>query len=190
MKGSKLLMVLAVLAVVVTLVTLVVTVNKFGITGKATDTGTANLTIDAAASISFTDDACDFGSGAVNEDPTFAVVYTGNTSTDNGTWTACDGLTMKNDGNVNLTVTVGSDVSAATFIGGTGSSFQWIAADGGDCVGTAGLTTLTEISGTPNVCNNLTQAGTIDLDFALVIPEDAPPGSTGAVITATGTAVS
>ena len=190
MKGSKLLMVLAVLAVVVTLVTLVVTVNKFGITGRASDTGTANLTIAAAASISFTDNACDFGSGAVNEEPTFAIVYTGNTSTDNGTWTACDGLTMQNDGNVNLTVTVASDVVASAFIGGTSPSFKWIAADGSDCVGVEGLTTLTEVSGTPNVCTNLTQTGTIDLDFALVIPENAPPGSTGAVITATGTAVS
>jgi hypothetical protein len=36
----------------------------------------------------------------------------------------------------------------------------------------------------------MTQAGTLDIDFALKIPEDAPPGSTGTVITATGTAVS
>jgi len=34
----------------------------------------------------------------------------------------------------------------------------------------------------------LTIAGTIDLDFALVIPENAPVGSKGTVITATGNA--
>lgn len=188
MKTSKLILTLSAIILIVSLLLLIITLNKYGITGKATDTAYANLTIDTAASISFTDADCNFGSGSVDEVPTFAVIYTGNETTVNGTWTACDGLTMTNDGNVNLTVTVGSDVAAADFIGGTSPSFQWIAADGGDCVGTAGLTSLTEVSGTPSVCDNLTMAGTIDLDFALVIPENAV-GTHGAVITATGTAV-
>ena len=190
MKGSKLLTVLAVLVVLVTLVLLVVTVNKFGITGQATDTAYANLTIGSAASISFTDAVCTWTSGAVDEEPTFALVYSGNASVVNGTWTgsACDGLEVTNDGNVNLTVTLSANNDSSNFIGGTSPSFQWIAADGGDCVGTAGLTTLTEVSGTPNICDNLTQSGTIAIDFALKIPEDAV-GTKATLITATGTAV-
>ena len=189
MKSTKLILNLSIIVLLATLLVFIVTLNKYGVlTGKASDTGHANLTISEAASIAFTDATCDFGSGSVNEDPIYAVIYTGNESTVNGTWTACDGLTMTNEGNVNLTVTVASSNAAADFIGGTGPSFKWIAADGGDCVGTAGLTGLTEISGTPNVCDNLTQAGTIDLDFALLIPEDAV-GTKGTVITATGTAI-
>lgn len=191
MKTTKLILNLSIIVLLATLLVFIVTLNKYGIlTGQAVDTGTANLTISTAASISFTDAVCNFGSGAVDEAPTYAVIYTGNDSVIDGTWSAgaCDGLTMRNDGNVNLTVTLQSSQDASGFIGGTSPSFKWIAADGGDCVGTAGLTGLTEVSGTPNVCDNLTQAGTIDLDFALTIPEDAV-GTKGTVITATGTAI-
>ena len=191
MKTTKLILTLSVIIALISVVLLVITLDKYGITGRATDTAYANLSISASASITFTDDTCNFGAGAVDEIPDFASIYTGNASTVNGTWTgsACNGLTATNDGNVNLTVTFSSDVEAADFIGGTSPEFKWIAADGSDCVGVEGITSLTAVTTAPqNACTNLTMAGTLDLDFALKIPENAV-GDHGAVITATGTAV-
>lgn len=191
MKTSKLILTLSTIVLIIAVVMLVVTLNKYGVlTGRATDKGTANLTISAAASISFSDAVCDFGAGSVNETPTFANIYTGNGTCINGSWTgnACDGLEITNDGNVNLTVTLASSGDKDAFIGGTSPSFQWNVTDGTDCVGVEGITSLTEITGTPNACTNLTQAGTLTIDFALTIPEDAE-GTKGTVITATGTAV-
>jgi hypothetical protein len=188
MKTTKLILTLSVIIALVSAVLLVITLDKYGITGRATDTAYANLTISASASITFTDDTCDFGAGAVDEVPDFASIYTGNTSTVNGSWTACNGLTATNDGNVNLTVDFKSDVLAASFIGGTSPEFKWIAS-GASCVGVAGITSLTDVTLTDqNACDNLSMAGTIDLDFGLKIPENAI-GTHGAVITATGTAV-
>jgi len=189
MKGSKLLMVLAVLAVVVTLVTLVVTVNKFGITGKATDYGAANLTKNSSASISFTDADCDFGSGYVDEDPTFALAYSNGTVINGTGWTGCtDGLTVSNDGNVNVSLTVASSAVASAFIGGTSPSLK-MKSVASACAGTDNLASYTEVTGSAqSACDNWAAAATSQIDFELTIPEDAPSGSTGTVITAVGTA--
>jgi len=191
MKTTKLILTLSVIIALISAVLLVITLNKYGITGFATDTAYANLTIASSASITFTDDTCDFGSGAVDEIPDFALIYTGNASEENGSWvgSACDGLTATNDGNVNLTVNFSSDTVASGFIGGTTPLFNWIAGSG-SCVGTAGIAALTAVTTTgQTACDNLSMSGTIDLDFGLKIPEDAV-GTHGAVITATGTAVS
>lgn len=189
MKGSKLLMVLAVLAVVVTLVTLVVTVNKFGITGKATDTGTANLTINSSASISFTDADCDFGSGYVDEIPTTATVWSNGSVVDGQGWDGCtNGLEVTNDGNVNVSLTLTSSSVASAFIGGTSPSFK-IQSVASACTGTDSLNSYTEITGgAQQACTDWAAAATSQVDFELIIPEDAPSGSSGTVITATGTA--
>ena len=195
MKTSKLILTLSVIILITTLLTLIVTLNKFGvITGKATATGDANLSISTEASISFITSNVNFGSGSVDEAPSVAYLDTEGGSV-NGSWTApTQGLTLRNDGNTNVTIDLDASNEAADFIGGTSPSMKWKVSnnESGSC-DSIGVSTYTEISGTANACTGIGMApndtqDTLDIDFNLSIPEDAV-GTKGTVITATGTAV-
>ena len=198
--SSKLILTISVILLLIIAITLVVTLNKYGvITGRATDTGTANLTIEAEASISFSDADCDFGSGSVIEDAGSAILYSNGSDNINGTWTnqSCNGLTVQNDGNVNVTLNLTSGKDADDFIGGAAAtnSFKWIMSEGeaGSCAGTFSVNdTFTEITISPTViCTDFLyndSKDTINIDFELIIPEDAL-GTKGVIITATGTAL-
>ena len=185
--SSKFILTLSVIVLLIVAITLIVNMNKYGaITGKATDTGTANLTINTSASISFTDSDCNFGSGYVDEAPTFAMVWSNGTVVDGQGWDGCtDGLTMSNDGNVNISVNVSSSQVASGFIGGTSPEFKWNSTPSA-CGGTNDLDSFTTVTddNSANACDNLTLAATIQLDFELKIPEDAV-GTKGTVITQT-----
>lgn len=195
MKNEKLILTLSWIIVIVTLLLLIVTLNKFGvITGQATDTAAANLTINESASVAFTDDVCDFGSGQVIEDPEnpdqAALVYSDGTATVNGTWgtSACDGLAIKNDGNVNVSVALSADGYASSLIGGTGSMLNMTAVPSA-CAGTSDTNeSYTSWTASATICSNWAKAATADIDFILLIPEDADPATNGIVITATATA--
>ena len=187
---------------IATLLVLVVSLNKYGITGfsTSTDNGTVNLTITAQASLRFVTSTCDFGSGNVDEEPLFAILYSNDTEVNGTGWAGCtDGLTLRNDGDVALTVTVSSSLTAAQFIGGNQATPEIAVASSnstGGCSGTL-LTGFTDIAGSPNVCDNLgykneSGAGNmIRLDFKLTVPEDATPSATAksTVITALGTSI-
>ncbi|MBD3247444.1 hypothetical protein GF378_02380 [Candidatus Pacearchaeota archaeon] len=194
MKREKLILTLSWIIVLVTLLSLIVTLNKFGvITGQATDTGEANLSITKFASIRFTDAICDFGSGNVDEDSTYGWMYTNNGSTQNLTGlSACDGLIYQNDGNSEITVNLSSDTAAAGLLpGGTSPAFEWMV-DDTNCDGVAAANTYTTISAGADVtvCSNLSKTSTQDVDFYLKIPEDAyTNGESSAVITVTGSAI-
>jgi len=204
--SSKTILVLSIILLLVIAITLIITLNKYGVlTGRTTysnDTATANLTISEQASLRFTTATCDFGSGSVDEEPTYAIVYSNGTSTINGTWTpTCTGLVVQNDGDVDLSVAFSSSAGTAEFI--TSSTdratpyFNWKSVNDTTCKDVSGcITTFTEITAdTPaDACKNLTWAeesgagGSLTLHFELYIPEDAL-GTKGAVITAIGTSI-
>jgi hypothetical protein len=200
MKASKLILTLSWVIVITTLLTLIVTLNKFGvITGQATDTGEANLTIQEQASISFLVSQVNWGSGYVNEGAVSGTLDTEGTTTDTtGFTTVSEGLVIQNDGNVNVTLNISSSTNASTFIGGTNPDFEWKASDNESASCTGGIQNIgayTNVPATLNqhvlVCNDLLYSDsndTIALDLKVVIPEDAL-GTKGTVITATGTAL-
>ena len=197
--SSKLILTLSIILLIIIAVTFFLIFNKYGImTGRVTDTGTANITINESASIIFTDDVCNFGGGYVNEIPTFAIVYSNGTVVNGTDWGGCtNGLTVTNIGNVNLTVDLNSTQNASGFIGGSEvRSFKWKAINStgnNSCIGTSDITDYTEVDFTspPTICSNLKWASgynSMQIDFQLTIPKDAV-GTKGTVITATGTAV-
>jgi len=194
MKNSNALVILAVLAVIVTLLTLIVAVNKM--TGKATDTATANFTINSAASISFITDVINWGSGSVDEIPTFGILDTeGTTTNTTGFTTVNQGLTLQNDGNVNVTVNITFSKNAAGFIGGTNPTFKWKASDNesnscNSAYNPSFYSGVSNISAT-NVCSNMPYDDShdaFDIDLQVEIPEDAV-GTKGCVITAIASAI-
>ena len=199
MRSSKMILSLAVVITVVSLLLLGVTMDKYGITGKATDTGEANLTIQASASISFTTSQINWGTGYVNEAPLNGSLDTEGNNVDVTSFsTVSEGLVLRNDGNVNVTINLTSSQIASAFIGGvagTGPSFKWKASENetNSCAG--GIQTIssyTEVGATSiRVCDDMLYTAdndTILIDLKVVIPEDAL-GTKGSVITALGTAI-
>ena len=114
-----------------------------GVTGAATGTGTATTTISADATISTSaDNAIAFGAGSVWSGSAYAVLYSNNESavngdsniSVNGTWAIKDpdNITLENQGNTDLNITVQSNVISGT----TASSF--VCGDNGVCINLGG----------------------------------------------------
>jgi hypothetical protein len=153
--SNKSLAALLVLAIVISLGGTIVSLGKiknmqfnvpfFGATGFAT-TGQGNVTLNVTSisSIQFTDNTLNFGNGyitaggdnctmSVNESNSTTLVERSGTSNCDGDWaTFAAGsetpLTIENNGNTFLNVTIQSDKDSSTFIGGTLPSpvFQWV----------------------------------------------------------------
>jgi len=199
MKTVSVLLVVAVIAVGFAAVNLIIHFDEvMELTGFATYTGTANVTIMAQASITFTGDTIDWGTGRVNETETSALLVTNGTIQE-GNWTAVStGLLLQNNGNSNVTLTLTSTV-VDTFIGGASAtnSYQLLVSDTG--AGEANscdsdhliLNTFTEVNGSAqSACLNFSYydaQDVLEVDVLLRIPEDAPPGAKSATITATAT---
>jgi hypothetical protein len=194
MKPLNILMIIAIIAVAFAFANLLFHIDDLKkLTGFATDTGTANLTIVSQASLQFITNEINWGSGAVDEVPTSATIDSEGTVT-NGNWTAVSqGLTLQNDGNTNVTVYL-TTVTAATFIGGTGPTYKLKVTDNetNSCIINNMSSYTSTTGGSQAACMNFGYADTadqIDIDVELVIPEDALPGAKGALITATGTPI-
>jgi hypothetical protein len=196
----NILLTLSCIAAIVTFLILIITLNKFGIiTGQATDTGEANLTIQEQASISFLVSQVNWGSGALIEGETDGLLNSeGGQENVTDFTNITEGLVIQNDGNVNVSLNISSSDNASTFIGGTNPDFEWKASNNetGSCVGgiQSGLTAYTNVPATLNqhvlVCNDLLYNNlndTIRLDLQVRFTADAL-GTKGVLITATGTA--
>ena len=202
METDNLLLAVAIIAVAVSVVGAGVTYNSFVaidnfMTGFATSSGDINVTIGNYTSINFTTSNINFGSGAVSGD-TAATLFTNGTATIGGTWTSpSSGFIIENIGNVNLSIRIVGVDSAATLIGGTGSSYQYLVTneEADSCVDiTPTAYADVNISGDGTlICSNFISASGSDeigIDIKLVIPIDAT--QTGAVsdtLTATIAAV-
>jgi hypothetical protein len=201
MKQNDVLMIVAVVAVILALFNLVVLINKVNnfksFTGFATDTGTANLTIEGAASVNFTTDNINWGTGHVIEPAASATLNTEGVNT-SGTWNATSqGLVLENIGNTNVTLNLTSSKNASVFIGGASPSFEWkvndTSGETGSCVSGSSIPGYTTVTTAPQIaCTNFGWNNTrdsLDIDLQLVIPSSAASGEKGVTIIATATAI-
>lgn len=170
------------------------------ISGYATSTGEANLTVESAVIINFTTSQINWGSGRVNSGQSSAGLNTFATNNvTNGNWTLQNGggLRIENLGNVNVTLNLSGTKTAAAMIGGTGPSYKWnvTSFESGACTNaTGGTSALPLISfydvntTTALFCNRfqfLDDRDVIRIDFNLTIPSDSLTGALGDTITAT-----
>lgn len=213
--SNKSLAFILVVAIVISLGGTIVSLNKlnqFGFTGAATGTGsgTANLTVNSSVIITFLTSKVDFGTGNTNDTGAGienCTIDTNGTNPRNdgstiGSWgtQSCIGFNsnvapfvIRNDGNLNVNLTLQSSASPSAFIGGTFPAFQWAlnttnACPGGNLNPVAWQDVNTSAQ---NVCTNYSYVDGSDLltlNIRVNIPQDAVPGTHAATITATGTA--
>lgn len=132
--SNKTLATLLIAAIVISLGGTLISLNKLGkvqvgimagVTGRATDTGTVNVTIieDLTIDVNDTNHGIDFGSGIVNDPNTYEDLdsreWNGTTGnhTGNGNWSETDdGILIENQGTVDLNITVQSGKLAAGYL--------------------------------------------------------------------------
>ncbi|MBW3003357.1 hypothetical protein KY337_02250 [Candidatus Woesearchaeota archaeon] len=168
------------------------------LTGRGT-TETSNVTFTTESETNIkVDGNITFGSGRVDLGQTFAILDSGDGSTTNGNWSfSAHNISITNEGTVNVSVSVQSDKTPATFIGGgTNPEFAWkaIEAEANACVGDLN-DTYTDHNFTTSAttfCTNLASVGTanqLDMPVRLTVPEDATTGDKNAQLTFTATSV-
>jgi len=206
-KHHNVLLVLAVLTSALAVVSVVFTLyslsNLFSkISGYATTTvyGEVNITVESYGNINFTTATNNFGSGRVSSGVTSASLSTvGSGTVTGGNWTATTGLRLANIGNVNVTLNLSANQSAANWLGGTSPVFKWniSSVEASSCVNSTinsetGLNTnaFFDVNTTTTVfCsrfNYLDASDSIRIDFNLTIPSDSRTGaSLSNLITAT-----
>lgn len=207
MKSDNLLLTVAVIAVAASLIATGFTyfslVNLAAqISGYATSTGQANLTVETLASINFTKNFVNWGSGRLNPGATAASLTSLNTNNvSGGNWTlaADGGLQIENIGNVNVSLNISGAKTAAQFIGGTNPVYKWNFTDpeGKSCVNSTMNANASIMNIFTNVITSVNSAlicpvfgfissnDSIRIDFNLTIPEDSITGALTDTITAT-----
>ena len=170
------------------------------ISGYATSTGEANLTVESAVIINFTTSQINWGSGRVNSGFGSAGLNTFETNNvTNGNWTlqTAGGLRIQNLGNVNVTLNLSGTKTAAQMIGGTGPGYKWNVSnvESGSCLNSTGGTDFLALNNFYNVntttalfCGRfqfVDSADTVRIDFNLTVPSDSLTGALGDTITAT-----
>lgn len=169
------------------------------ISGYATSTGEANLTVESAVIINFTTPQINWGSGRVNSGQSAAFLNTFPTNNvTNGNWTLQNsgGLRIENIGNVNVTLNLSGTKTAAQMIGGTSPSYRWniTSFESGSCRNSSGGTDALQTNffyvvntTTALFCNYfqfLDDRDVVRIDFNLTIPSDSFTGALGDTITA------
>ena len=210
--SNKNLVILLVGIIVVSLAGTILTVMRYSdfnsniLTGHASSSGTTNLTITTTTSITFANASLDLGTGAVSAGYLNCSIQVLNNITKGtgcssgfGSSTTAGPLVIENNGNINLNVTLQSNASASTMIGGTTPILKWRI----DENETSSCRNLTVIYSTfwPNqtwvdvaantsvICANLSYVDADDslkLSFNLTIPYDATIGSKVLALTVTG----
>jgi len=103
---------------------------------QTTDNGTVHIKILTSTEVNWTVDTVEFGTGRITPPNSYATIDSNATTSTNWTNTTdfcCysgsaqnSRLTMENIGTQNVTINLTSNVTAATFIGGTAPLFQWM----------------------------------------------------------------
>ncbi len=222
--SNRTLAALLVLAIVISLGGTIVSLNKiktlqfFGTTGFATsDTGKVYLNVTPTASIRFAVNTTNFGTGYtksghnctmyINKSNSTSAITRSKSTYCYGGWQSFDTssempLILENDGNVYVNVTISSDKTASTFIGGSepvAPEFQWKIAnnESNSCKNDTGVPyDWTDVTTTDVVlCHNLSyisNENSMAIGLKVVIPYDTPNKGTqqSATITATATDIS
>ena len=222
--SNKTLALLLFVAIVASLFSLFVSLNKItslrefsGITGFVTPNATANVTINAIASMYFSDNSIDFGGGYVNG--TVCEISTLGENSPNGLngnagggynfSVVQQGFVLENTGSANLSVQLMSNKNAEDFIGHASAVFEWNVTQGeaSSCLNATGTTInlpWINISGAPFeavdkatsqaeakvICQNfqyVDASDTLNISINISIPQGAPAGAKTAEITAIGT---
>ena len=208
MNSSKVLTIVAVFAIALAAFNLIITMNKVGkLTGFAANEGNASLIVQSTVSLNFTTNNINWSSGYVNSTCSNAFLDSeGNGGPGNCdvNWIAqANGLILRNEGNINVSVALQSDKNAAAFIGGStggGPIYNWKVRNNetGSCVSGLNPIVYTSVSTTPiTICSNLgSQYGgnantdSLRIDVNITIPSDAyTPSFKISKLTATGTAI-
>ncbi|MEK6811470.1 MAG: hypothetical protein AABX96_03105 [Nanoarchaeota archaeon] len=210
MASSKFLSILAVVVVITSifsigLVYLSARSLFSAISGYATSTGEANLTVESQATINFTTISISWGSGRVtpgaNGASLSSVEGTNNVSGGNWSLITAGGLRLVNLGNVNVTLNLSGTKTAAAMIGGTGPVYKWNVSnlEASSCLNVTGGTDATPLgiyydvntTATALFCGRFRYADASDsimINFNLTIPSDSIVGALGDTITATALA--
>lgn len=174
------------------------------ISGYATSTGEANLSVETAVIVNFTTSQINWGSGRINSGQASAGLNTLElNNVTNGNWTLqnAGGLRIQNLGNVNVTLNLSGTKTAAAMIAGTNPSYRWNISNVeiNSCLNaTSGNVSLplndfydvnTSSALFCNIFQYINSADTVRIDFNLTIPYDAKTGALGDTITATVLAV-
>ena len=198
MNKVNFLFIIAIVAVAVAFFNVMINLDKIKtITGYATGTGTANLTVESSASVNFTTNNINWGSGIVTSGQSSATLNTAGGVVTNGNWTAVsNGLVFVNIGNVNVTLDLGAGKTAAGFLGGTSPSYEWnitnIEANSCNNVSGIVLGASWNTNSSARICNPLAfldASDSVRIDIKLVVPYDTSTGAKSDIITATATAV-
>ena len=102
------------------------------ISGRAVDTAAVNVTINQKVSANFSVASISWGRGSVDVGQTNATLNTSGTPTvTRGNWSTAgvSDLQMVNNGNVNISLDIKTNVGAAAFIGGTNPNVTFIVRD-------------------------------------------------------------
>ncbi|MBW2968065.1 hypothetical protein KY362_06280 [Candidatus Woesearchaeota archaeon] len=175
------------------------------------DQARARVNITSRASINFTVDFVDWGSGYVNDTALYCQLNTeGMRSPLNCTnfTTVYEGLRLENDGNRNVAVNISANNSAAQFLGGTGPRYEWKLSNnesdscGSKGIGTNCITNATALQYQSSyytvptapslVCpcfRAQNPSDLINIELQIRIPSDSYTGLRESTITAVGTAV-
>lgn len=192
--SDRTLIILILLALLSVITSMILILEKLGapsfLVGLVTlDTGVVNVTISATTDINFVNDNVDFGSGTVNLGGINTSVNTSDTAwggNENPNGFSNPGpFQVRNDGNVDVNITINSSSTASTFIGGTNPGYyavgSFVGTDEG-CLNnmTNNSTALNGITSTAFlICENLTYADaadTLNISIFLDIPSDAVTG--------------
>lgn len=178
------------------ILTIFIILNIGGLTGRAsTDYGYVNITIETGASINFTTNAIDFGSGQVDGGVSKALINSNGVS-ENGTWNYTnDSLHLENIGNVNVSLELSIDSDVDTFLGGTSPAYQWNISnnESNSCTANASISLDTYFDanstavGICSVLNYEDSNDSIFINVGLTIPSDSNTGNLSSTITATAT---
>ncbi len=167
------------------------------VSGFATSTGTANLTVESSLEINFTTTSINWQSGKVDTGKTYAVLDSEGTVFQ-GNWTAVnDPLVLENIGNVNVSLALQTGKTNQTFIGGTGPSYKWKVNDTvepNSCGGRAiimGTYFDVNQSAANTFCTQFGYLNTkdqIEIEINITVPYNSLTGALSDTITATASA--
>jgi len=157
--------------------------------------GSLNVTIYSLASLNFTVNSIDFGSGSVFLNSSSAEIDTQG-GVIGGNWTPVNGgFIIENMGNINLSVFLKSEKNAVEFLGGTNPGYYYLFSnlEQNSCTVNATAMNVWNSVNTSgygsNLCENMQYLDSNDslrVDLKLVIPSDAIGGSRTDVLTVTG----
>jgi hypothetical protein len=201
---NNIIAVLAVVVVAVAVINLSITFVKVSdfqekLTGYAL--GYVNISISSNIQINLTNSVTNFGAGGVNSTCDKAMLKTNGASTGVvlcGNWSADNGkgIVIENNGNVNATLTAQGANDAASFIGGSGSTYEWnfSVSEAGSCSGgtlSQNVFRTANTSAPATLCTDFSPLDTGDevtLDINITVPTDALIGARSDTITISASA--